>query len=849
MKFDRDSSLPVARKFVLGLWLGGALVAVTAASVPAWAQERRGDSAASDDAPGGDIVVTARRRAESILDAPVAVSVTSGDDLRALNITRETDLIQVTPGLTAQIGSTGSRSHATYAIRGQAGGSGLTEYLADVPEMSSAFFDLENVQVLKGPQGTLFGRVTTGGAILFTPKRPGDVLNGYLNTRIGGFERRDFEGAIGGPIVPGLLSARISGQLDYSGGFSRNRLNGKYLDGRNSKYFRAVVDLTPAEGLRNETIGVLEYVKDPIRAVINGVVIPNGSSVLGGALLTGSRQRIAPSVAAAIGLSCPGGVCPSYYDATLSAFNDQLGRSHYDVADDADNYPHDNSRHWGLINTTTYDATARLSLKNIFSYSVTDTAGPTIENFDGSSLPLLTRLTAANKGPRAVTEEFQVQLKPSDALEFTGGFYYEKRWTPNYQLSNVVSNAGYLGSCTLAVACTASFAPSRTGFGVQFQTVNGITYAYAGAISDLSKTENQDMAVYGQFTWNVTDKLSLSAGGRYTWSDRLLYSARVSSADLLNGTYALPSATLMVGHLSFLVPTGAAAFPTGLSVNRLDANYEKFTYTIAATYEMTRDLTFYATTRRGYKPGSFNSRAPFTYGPETVNDYEVGVKYGGRLGAFRTLVSFDAYYDDYTNIQRSTTLQDPASGQPYLSVQNIAAATIKGIDLDVTLSYGGWLNLAGFFNITDAHYDKYPNTGQLASSGIPATADLTTMRLQFTSEYQAGFRPSIDIGKLAGSDQNILVSGNLYYQSSFASGEPNIGTYPSRSIMPGSTKLDLRLDWREILKTRLSASFAVTNVTDYRGRLATNALATSTGFSYDAYAEPRSWYVELHYDF
>src|SRR5690606_12039966 len=132
----------------------------------------------------GDIIVTAQRRAQSIIETPVAVSVASGEQLRSNDVTVAPDLTKMTPGLTAQIGASSgiglSRRTSRFAIRGQGGGTGVVNYFAEVPSFGSGatFYDLENVQVIKGPVGTLFGRVTTGGAVLFAPRKPGDEFEG-----------------------------------------------------------------------------------------------------------------------------------------------------------------------------------------------------------------------------------------------------------------------------------------------------------------------------------------------------------------------------------------------------------------------------------------------------------------------------------------------------------------------------------------------------------------------------------------------------------------------------------------------------------------------------------------------
>ncbi|HQR88573.1 MAG TPA: TonB-dependent receptor plug domain-containing protein [Caulobacter sp.] len=141
-----------------------------------------------------DIVVTARRREERLQEVPVAVTALSEEVLEEKGVRDANDLGQVAPGLSVQ-NTTANRNNITYSIRGQGqafgqNSPGVVPYFAEVPSFGDAIFDLQGIQVLKGPQGTLFGRNTTGGAILFTPRAPSEELNGYVLGRVGNYNRR-----------------------------------------------------------------------------------------------------------------------------------------------------------------------------------------------------------------------------------------------------------------------------------------------------------------------------------------------------------------------------------------------------------------------------------------------------------------------------------------------------------------------------------------------------------------------------------------------------------------------------------------------------------------------------------
>lgn len=154
------------------------------AATPAAAQT------APDESSGDEIIVTARRTAENQQDVPMSLTAISGDTLREQNVTMVSDLARLVPSL--NFSADLSRNNVTFAMRGQretrtspgtGGGPAVVPYFAEAPSRAigpGQFFDLQNVQVLKGPQGTLFGQNTTGGAILFEPQRPTNEFEGYV---------------------------------------------------------------------------------------------------------------------------------------------------------------------------------------------------------------------------------------------------------------------------------------------------------------------------------------------------------------------------------------------------------------------------------------------------------------------------------------------------------------------------------------------------------------------------------------------------------------------------------------------------------------------------------------------
>src|SRR5215472_10210662 len=173
------------------------------------------------------VTVTAERRPELALDVPLTVSKLSGDTLHEANINNALDLQSLSPGLTVA-GNLGSSDNAVFSIRGQNqpfGGAdpGVQTYFAEVPFGAGGagmYYDMDSVQVLEGPQGTLFGRSTTGGAILFEPRRPTDKFEAYLDAQGGDFKFGQLQGAVNIPIAGDTLDLRVAGEIERRDGYT-----------------------------------------------------------------------------------------------------------------------------------------------------------------------------------------------------------------------------------------------------------------------------------------------------------------------------------------------------------------------------------------------------------------------------------------------------------------------------------------------------------------------------------------------------------------------------------------------------------------------------------------------------
>jgi iron complex outermembrane recepter protein len=244
-----------------------------------------GQDGAAATAASDDIIVTARRREESLSKVPVAVTAFSGEALIKQGVRSELDLQTAVPGFLAR--QVGTSNVLSYQIRGQSidgyssSPPAVLPYVNEfqiAPPGRSAFFDIESIEVLKGPQGTLFGRNTTGGAVLYRTKKPGQEVEGFVSGRYGNFDEVQVQAGITLPVVQDRLSVRLAGNYSDGGGFVKNlgfyRNTGfadygggfiapsqvtfvprnKTLGDVRNKSIRATVWVSPFDGVENTTV-------------------------------------------------------------------------------------------------------------------------------------------------------------------------------------------------------------------------------------------------------------------------------------------------------------------------------------------------------------------------------------------------------------------------------------------------------------------------------------------------------------------------------------------------------------------------------------------------------------------
>ncbi|MDE2111822.1 MAG: TonB-dependent receptor [Alphaproteobacteria bacterium] len=393
-------------------------------SHPALAQDQ-GSGSSTEAANVGQIetvIVTATRTRENELNVPVAITAFSQNDLDQKNIQTANDLQNFVPSLDVLTIATAPDSFTIRGIGptgnltggGPGGGPGVVAYLAEAPTNAGGpgvFFDLESLQVLKGPQGTLFGRNTTGGAVLMEPVRPSNEFGGYADAILGDFGRMQYEAAVNVPVLD-WLSFRVAGMTDDQTGYTRDIVTNIDYNDRHSRSFRLGVLAKPFEGFENYLVAQYVYYNQ------------HGA----GYVLVAADPNVEPALMPYLALQQVRGPSRVSYDYPEVQKSRAL-----DVVDNAS---------WEVVPDL-------LTIKNVFSYSHYQNNG----GIDADASPLaVADLTGADPGgwsdDRATfTEDFHLQGHGlHDGLTWQAGAYFEYTHNPGPQTYNIdfLASLGYL---------------------------------------------------------------------------------------------------------------------------------------------------------------------------------------------------------------------------------------------------------------------------------------------------------------------------------------------------------------------------------------------------------------------
>jgi len=818
--------------------------------------------AASTGGGLGDIVVTARRREEKLQDVPQAVSVMSQEQLRTENVRDQSDLQQKIPSLS--VASRFGRTGGTYAMRGLSGGSSTTPtvgtYFAEVPTPTNnvgydgsagqSLYDLQSVQVLKGPQGTLFGRTTTAGAVLVTPAAPDlhDVkASGTLALGNLGY----FQGtlAVSVPIIDGILAIRLAANYNHRRGYTQIIGSERRLDELNNESQRVSVLFQPADWLKNTTI-YDRFHADQASSSYFAVDAPANFPLFNLPANTPFFNGVcAQSVA--VGLSSSVAACSAQRLGILASLKANASAEVVRIARGGDERRRVNDRntHETLVNRTELTlpdmGPVQLQLKNIFGYQTTrGFSGVNVGGIDellSLYIGVGAGLAANQTGNKAVistgpVEKFysnETQLSGNlfdDRLIFVAGYYYQHAPSTS-DLSNIGGLQKTLGGVTTV----------NLGFS-------------AGRPFTVGGRANQS-AFYGQATLGLdglADGLHVTAGVRKTKDDFILHT-RAPGINPLTGVVS-PSI------ISINTTTGAiTTTPSPVATQALKTSGVNYNFSI--DYKATPDLLIYLSTRKGYVPGGLNNSlavgAPefkLQYDSETIKDVEAGIKWDFNLSGTSGRLNVAAYDARYSDIQRSFTSVVNGSATSY--VVNAAKAKLRGVEVELTVLPTSDLRVGINYSYNEAKYTQWIGADPYGAAPAGTNIDLSNNPFQNAPKHKVNVNATYDI-PLSGDNGTISLTGQYTYQSE-SSGVTAAERYAEiygeagrrAAFVEGYGLVNARIDWQDALGIKnVVASLFARNLFDTVYETAATGLNNTLGISTKQFGEPRVVGVSLSFDY
>ncbi len=617
-----------------------------------------------------EIIVTAQRRAQNLEKVPVTVNALSGAELTKMEVNTESDLQIAVPGLLVRAGR--SSDVLNYSIRGETVDPisdmrpGVLPYVDEIQVAgsggSSAMYDLQSIQVLKGPQGTLFGRNSPGGAVLITTKSPTNNFGGYISERLGSYDTRYFEGAINLPIVTDKVLLRVAGISQDRNGIQINQYNGQPLGVVDRKGARATLVIRPNGELKNET--VVDYLHSggsPVSGVLYSLD-PKGAVPSIALTKAATMDATISAMAGVPGLG--NGSAAAYFAAHpnlnkggLAAFlttQQQLGPYRPNV----DSITKYRAQNIVISNITTFRINDNMEIKNIFGK--VKLISRLFSDIDGSPYGIDGENPAGKIDYTDQTsDELQIQGHAlNHELTYTAGYFYSKEWTQDYTTSTLF-NFPILA-------------------GVQVNT---------------RALRNDTNAIYGQGTYALGDATGISG---------LSVTAGVRLASETVSIQMLP------GDVSFSDPAALQATYQPLQ----SKNIKNASTTLSIQEQFNPNLMVYLASRSSPRNGGYNgyvkpkpglsSAGGDGYDTERVTDIELGVKFQGEIASIPTRLNLAVYNMWLKNAQRGTFAI--IGGAPAALTVNVPRGEVTGFELDGQINPSSWLSLGSAISYTDARY-------------------------------------------------------------------------------------------------------------------------------------------------
>lgn len=759
---------------------------------------------ASSDVAGGDILVTAQFRSQRLQDTPIAITAISAAALEERGLSRITDITNTAPNVVMKPSGSVYGPAATLFIRGVgqmdssfAVDPGVGLYVDDVYRGITFgslidLLDLDRVEILRGPQGTLAGKNSIGGAVKLFTKLPKGDGTGYIEATTGSRNRIDVRAAADISLIDDTLFARISGVSRHRDGYmTRLDYNCSHPGATQAPTSTATDNGCVAghEGGQDYTAGRLA-----LRWLASDRVEVN----LAASRLVDDSE---PPATKLISLAPPAANTPGFPDRSVfyTAPQSYTNYSTYQIQSFTDpanyaglpgagthppmTFPTNNRiRAWDLAGTINVELGDNLSLRSITAYQYTDGRYST----DNDVSPFGISGGTFRQRFRQFTQELRLNGTVDSLLDWTLGAYYFR-------------GKGYMTGVNFVSP------------GLPNETVNGVD----DYIPSTSKS------AFAHAVFHLTDRLNVTGGVRYT-RDEKDYSFRRTNV-FLPGQPTYTTASRIDGH-------------------RSDYSGDRWDFRANVDYKLTDDILAYAQYSTGYRGGGVNPR-PFIieqavpFGPETLNAYEVGLKTDWFDRALRLNVS--AFMNDYKDMIFSNTAPTVVNGVTLSPVNgtpvNAGDGRFKGIEVEANLEPVEGLTIDGNLSYLDFQLKR------LGAAGATIAGITLANIAPYVTKWKAGggIQYRADLGELG----TVSPRFDIAYQSSFFTA---IDNNPA-SLTPSYTVANARVSWQSSNRD-WEVAFAVSNLFDrfyYQNKFRGPAIASVTGQP----APPREWSLSLRKNF
>lgn len=776
-----------------------ALVLGTLTTAPAHADAS--EAATSDDGVEA-IVVTARRRDEDLQDSPVSISAFSADALEVRQVRSIADVGRFAPNVSLDAGANlaGSSATVTSFIRGIGQTDfnltidpGVGMYVDGVYVSRSVgalldVLDVDSIQILRGPQGTLFGKNTVGGAVVVTSRKPAKEFEGSIEVTTGSFDRFDTRAMLNVPVTD-RLQVRLSGSLQTRDGYVERLVDGDHMGNQNSLSGRLVAAYQAADNL-DFTLAIdgnrrREQGKPVVLLGVSEGVLPQGFPNAGGFFSFFHNK-----VTAAPQCGAPGELSPinnpNCFNAQWITGDPDKSWASGDNVSDLDLWGASLTAEWRLPVMTIKSITAYRDLNSSFF-------------LDMDTTPLLIGHTRNDYTQRQFSQEFQFSGDGvGGKLDWVAGLYY-------------LSEEG--------------------------TDRNNLQFAVADFLSG-GKVDNNSYAAFAQITYALTDRLSLTAGGRFTHEVKRFLPDQFIVTDRTGGQL-LALSRCFISPTPTFPPNPACVADPVLNPNgnrilpfvELSTKANEFTSAFTADYRLTDDVLAYASYAQGFKSGGFTQRVfppePVTptFEPEHVDSYEIGLK--TKLFGNRVRLNGAAFRTDYSNLQ--IIVNEGVAPK----VRNAAKARIKGFELEAEVVPAEGLQLSAAVGYTDARYLE------VAASAAPVTVD---SKLPNAPKWTATAGATVEVFRNE--------SGGLSMRADWShrSGHYKDAVNSTLLFQEAASVVNISATY-QMVDRGWSLTAGITNLTDERYLQSGHQDLANVSTVNGSYSRPREWFVRGRYVF